>query len=164
MSKNIKVRKRKFDTSSMQNDKECSSAEVEQIEDTILEEELKAEKKKIDDMKKQIECPVCHEVPRTGPIFACPNGHLVCEKCKRESCPTCNLQLRLLKEFCMIVRIMNVMTNFLINSSIKVFDILMFEFAISCKLNLPYFWNQLQTFGCLFSQLNILHMFFFFFF
>ena len=64
----------------MQNDKECSSAEVEQIEDTILEEELKAEKKKID---------VCHEVPRTGPIFACPNGHLVCEKCKRESCPTC---------------------------------------------------------------------------
>ena len=89
MSKNIKVKKRKFDTSSMQNDKECSSAEVEQIEDTILEEELKAEKKKIDDMKKQIECPVCHEVPRTGPIFACPNGHLVCEKCKRESCPTC---------------------------------------------------------------------------
>ena len=70
MSKNIKVKKRKFDTSSMQNDKECSSAEVEQIEDTILEEELKAEKKKIDDMKKQIECPVCHEVPRTGPIFA----------------------------------------------------------------------------------------------
>ena len=89
MSKNIKVKKRKFDTSSIQNDKECSSAEVEQIEDTILEEELKAEKKKIDDMKKQIECPVCHEVPRTGPIFACPNGHLVCEKCKRESCPTC---------------------------------------------------------------------------
>ena len=39
----------------MQNDKECSSAEVEQIEDTILEEELKADKKKIDDMKKQIE-------------------------------------------------------------------------------------------------------------
>ena len=47
MSKNIKVKKRKFDTSSMQNDKECSSAEVEQIEDTILEEELKAEKKKM---------------------------------------------------------------------------------------------------------------------
>ena len=53
----------------MQNYKECSSAEVEQIEDTILEEELKAEKKKIDDMKKKIECPVCHEVPRTGLTF-----------------------------------------------------------------------------------------------
>ena len=74
-----------------------------------------------------------------------------------------SLQSRLLKEFCMIVRMMNVMTNFLINCSIKVFDILMFEFAISCKLNLPYFWNQLQTFGCLFSQLNVLHLFFFIF-
>ena len=65
-----------------------------------------------------------------------------------------SLQSRLLKEFCMIVRMMNVMTNFLINCSIniKVFDILMFEFAISCKLNLPYFWNQLQTFGCLFQN------------
>ena len=71
----------------MQKDKEGSSAEVEQIKDTILEEELKAEKKKIDDMKKQIECPVCHEVPRTGPIFACPNGHLVCEKMQERILP-----------------------------------------------------------------------------
>ena len=52
MSKNIKVRKRKFDTSSMQNDKEGPAVEVEQMKDTILQEELKAERKKIDDMKK----------------------------------------------------------------------------------------------------------------
>jgi len=51
----------------------------------ILQEELK----KVQDLKKQIECPVCLEVPRKGPVFACSNGHLVCQKCKRETCPTC---------------------------------------------------------------------------
>jgi len=71
---------------------------VKKLEDNIriLEEELKAEKKKVgdmkkkvDDIKKQVECPVCFEVPREGSIFVCPNGHHVCQKCKRDSCPTC---------------------------------------------------------------------------
>ena len=82
MKEQIEAKKRKFDTSSMQNDKEGPAVEVEQMKDTILQEELKAEKKKIDDMKKQIECPVCLEVPRTGPVFVYPNGHFVCEQCK----------------------------------------------------------------------------------
>lgn len=64
------------------------------IEDTAIkvdrfEEELQSEKKKIDDMKKIVGCPVCLEVPRKGPVFTCSNGHLVCQKCKRETCPTC---------------------------------------------------------------------------
>jgi len=54
-----------------------------------LRGKLKSEKEKIQDLKKQIECPVCLEVPREGPVFTCPNGHLVCHKCKREACPTC---------------------------------------------------------------------------
>merc|ERR1712179_366571 len=53
------------------------------------EEQLKFEKEKVTDLKKLIECPVCLTVPRKGPVFSCPNGHLVCPKCKRESCPTC---------------------------------------------------------------------------
>jgi len=60
---------------------------VEQLDEK--EEEWNLEKKKVNDLKKQIECPVCLEVPRKGPVYACPNGHLVCQKCKRESCPTC---------------------------------------------------------------------------
>jgi len=40
-------------------------------------------------MKENLECPVCLEVPRSGPVFVCPNGHFVCEKCKTGSCPTC---------------------------------------------------------------------------
>ena len=55
----------------------------------IIEDELKSEKKKVDNLKKQIECPICLEVPRKGPVYACPNGHLVCQRCKQESCPTC---------------------------------------------------------------------------
>ena len=53
------------------------------------EEEFQTEKEKVNDMKKQVECPVCLDVPRKGPVYACPNGHLVCQKCKRVTCPTC---------------------------------------------------------------------------
>ena len=35
-----------------------------------------------EDVKKEVECPVCMEIPRKGPIYACPNGHLVCQRCK----------------------------------------------------------------------------------
>jgi len=55
----------------------------------IIEDELKSEKMKVNTLKNQIECPVCLEVPRKGPVFACPNGHLVCQRCKQDTCPTC---------------------------------------------------------------------------
>jgi len=54
-----------------------------------LEKKLKFELEKFDYLKKSVECPVCFVVPRKGPIFTCPNGHLLCQKCKTESCPTC---------------------------------------------------------------------------
>jgi len=43
-------------------------------------------------LKDKVECPVCLEMPRSGPVSVCPNGHVVCETCKRKlrnSCPTC---------------------------------------------------------------------------
>ena len=38
-----------------------------------------------------LECPVCFEVTRTGPVFNCRNGHLICSACKPKvkSCPVC---------------------------------------------------------------------------
>jgi len=42
-----------------------------------------------EDLKEHMECPVCMEIPREGPIFSCPNGHLVCQKCKVTTCPIC---------------------------------------------------------------------------
>ena len=42
-------------------------------------------------LKDRIECPVCLDVPRSGPVPVCPNGHIVCLKCKRDSCPSCRI-------------------------------------------------------------------------
>merc|ERR1712179_643703 len=59
------------------------------LEKGKVEEELKLERAKFDHLKKMVECPICLEVPRKGPIFMCPNGHFLCKKCRRENCPTC---------------------------------------------------------------------------
>ena len=52
-------------------------------------EEAAKKKKLTQEVTDQIECPVCLEVPRIGPVPVCPNGHLVCKSCKTASCPTC---------------------------------------------------------------------------
>jgi len=85
------LRKLKAEKSEMKAEKDRVKAEnndlvYEQLQNHVI---LKDELEKIKDLKKQVECPVCLEVPRKGPVFACPNGHLVCQKCKRENCPTC---------------------------------------------------------------------------
>jgi len=55
----------------------------------VQEQEGRSRKSLEDLLKTHVECPVCFEVPRTGPIYACPNGHHVCKNCKKESCPIC---------------------------------------------------------------------------
>jgi len=57
------------------------------MEDTA--KKMKFGLEKIDYLKKSVECPICFEVPRKGPVFTYPNGHLVCQSCKTDSCPTC---------------------------------------------------------------------------
>eukprot|EP00092_Neocalanus_flemingeri_P108421 GFUD01139242.1.p1 GENE.GFUD01139242.1~~GFUD01139242.1.p1 ORF type:complete len:449 (+),score=135.71 GFUD01139242.1:126-1472(+) len=59
-------------------------------------ETLKSEKTALDTkytaltstLRDQVECPVCLEVPTSGPVPVCPNGHFVCSKCKDSHCPT----------------------------------------------------------------------------
>jgi len=65
------------------------------------EEQLEAFKAKIKKqdqfvkcLKEGLECPVCLDIPRSGPVPVCPNGHLVCKECKREACPTCRAVMR----------------------------------------------------------------------
>lgn len=68
------------------------------------DEQILAMKREIDEERKNfldfksllrtnLECPVCLEVPTSGPIAACPNGHLVCSKCKQNLCPTCRVKM-----------------------------------------------------------------------
>ena len=34
-------------------------------------------------LRARVECPVCYEVPTSGPLPVCHNGHIVCRKCNR---------------------------------------------------------------------------------
>ena len=45
------------------------------------------------DLREIVECPVCLAVPTSGPIFSCPNGHLVCSSCRSSLCPTCRVTM-----------------------------------------------------------------------
>jgi len=56
----------------------------------------------------QIECPVCLEVPTSGPVFCCPNGHLVCSKCKDTNCPTCRSKMFTGKSLLAVTAIENI--------------------------------------------------------
>ena len=44
-------------------------------------------------LRNQIECPVCLEVPTSGPVHCCPNGHFVCTNCKDFYCPSCRSRM-----------------------------------------------------------------------
>ena len=56
-------------------------------EETTWQEEMKRlqeEKTKLQEsLRARVECPVCYEVPTSGPLPVCPNGHIVCRKCNR---------------------------------------------------------------------------------
>jgi len=43
----------------------------------------------------ELECPVCLQIPREGPVAMCPVGHLVCKNCRVNvtTCPTCRRQM-----------------------------------------------------------------------
>ena len=45
----------------------------------------------VSDFEKDLECPVCFNIPRHLPIHSCPAGHIVCKTCKLrvKKCPTC---------------------------------------------------------------------------
>ena len=47
-----------------------------------------------DDLRDEVTCPVCLEIPRSGGLLPCPNSHLICVDCfdrlrRRKVCPEC---------------------------------------------------------------------------
>jgi len=64
--------------------------------DELANKEKEARKKYTDLtslLRSNIECPVCMEVPTSGPVLECENGHIICSKCKRTDCPSCRIKL-----------------------------------------------------------------------
>ena len=57
------------------------------------EEEVHLLNNKMEIMKELVECPVCLQAPRSGPIYVCPNGHFVFKDCKLRNCSTCRTQM-----------------------------------------------------------------------
>lgn len=49
--------------------------------------------RQIDELKKELECPVCLEVAKS-PIYKCEDDHLVCSNCKTKMsrCPVCRIR------------------------------------------------------------------------
>lgn len=49
------------------------------------------ERKRKTEQLEWMECPICLETPRTGPIHSCRKGHIICKDClpKVNHCPTC---------------------------------------------------------------------------
>ena len=44
---------------------------------------------------KQFECPICMQLPRSGPVYQCTNGHIICSSCRTsvKKCPQCRVRL-----------------------------------------------------------------------
>jgi len=59
----------------------------------VKDKQLQQKDKQLQQVKDKLECPVCMEVPRSGPVPVCPNGHFVCSRCKGETCPTCRVAM-----------------------------------------------------------------------
>ena len=44
-----------------------------------------------EELREDLECPVCFKIPRTTPIYQCDQGHIHCKTChpRLETCPVC---------------------------------------------------------------------------
>ena len=52
--------------------------------------------KLVEQLEEHVKCPVCLEVPTSGPIWSCPRGHLVCGGCFKfmtSMCPLCRARM-----------------------------------------------------------------------
>ena len=50
--------------------------------------------RQIEDVEKELECPVCLETASQAPIFKCEEDHLICSKCREKvsCCPVCRME------------------------------------------------------------------------
>ena len=51
-------------------------------EEAVVENTPDQDRKRKVEQLEWMECPVCLETPRTGPIFSCRKGHIICKDCQ----------------------------------------------------------------------------------
>ena len=49
-----------------------------------------------EDLKEDLECPVCLKIPKDIPIYQCTAGHIHCKDChpSLRRCPICRIELQ----------------------------------------------------------------------
>jgi len=60
--------------------------EIENLRSKVVRQDILMQK-----LKEKLECPVCLDIPRSAPVYVCPNGHFVCQNCRRDTCPSCRI-------------------------------------------------------------------------
>jgi len=80
----IGLKNKEIETMKTEKEREMSDLK-RQLEQANLDRHL------VQQLREKVECPVCMEVPRTGPVPICPNGHVVCSKCRTRACPVCRV-------------------------------------------------------------------------
>ena len=89
----------------LEEQKSKSVAELEE-KSKSLEQLLQKHKlceKMSDNLEERVRCPVCLEVPTSGPFYSCTKGHLVCTSCYQgptSNCPLC--RTRMFKTFSLL--------------------------------------------------------------
>ena len=80
-----------------------------------MEEELAKLRMMAKELKEKVECTICLEIPRKGPVPVCSNGHFICSQCldKRKEdghrdCATCRVPMGNIKSLLATVVIENV--------------------------------------------------------
>ena len=80
-----------------------------------MDEELTKLRMLAKDLKEKVECTICMEIPRKGPVPVCPNGHFICSQCldKRKEdghrdCATCRVPMGNIKSLLATVVIENI--------------------------------------------------------
>lgn len=88
-------------------------------------------KRKVEQLE-WMECPVCLETPRSGPIYSCRKGHIICKECqpKVTQCPSCRDRH---------IDCRSIIAEKLLEATLK-------DTPVSCKF---------RTSGCLFEDLVI---------
>ena len=62
--------------------KEIAHDQWEEEEDNPITTMVKVLlQEKVKELEDRIKCPVCLDMPSSGPIFTCPRGHCICKSC-----------------------------------------------------------------------------------